>query len=67
AAARLSRGQQATYRLKPGRHAWVQVAIGGATLNGAALTEGDGAAVSDEEIVEAKASEEAELLLFDLA
>jgi hypothetical protein len=67
AAARLSPGQQATYRLKPGRHAWVQVAVGGATLNGAALAEGDGAAVSDEEIVEVKASEEAELLLFDLA
>ncbi len=67
AAARLSPGQQATYRVKPGRHAWVQVAIGSATLNGAALAEGDGAAVSDEEIVEAKATEEAELLLFDLA
>jgi len=67
AAARLSPGQQATYRLKPGRHGWVQVAIGSATLNGAALAEGDGAAVSDEEIVEAKATEEAELLLFDLA
>lgn len=67
AAARLSPGQQATYRLKPGRHAWVQVAVGGATLNGAALAEGDGAAASDEEIVEAKATEDAELLLFDLA
>ncbi len=67
AAARLSPGQQATYRLKPGRHAWVQVAVGAATLNGSALAEGDGAAVSDEEIVEVKANEEAELLLFDLA
>jgi redox-sensitive bicupin YhaK (pirin superfamily) len=67
AAARLSPGQQATYRLKPGRHAWVQVAVGGATLNGAALAEGDGGAVSDEDIVEVKATEEAELLLFDLA
>jgi redox-sensitive bicupin YhaK (pirin superfamily) len=67
AAARLSPGQQATYRLKPGRHAWVQVAVGGATLNGAPLAEGDGAAVSDEEIVEVKANGEAELLLFDLA
>jgi quercetin 2,3-dioxygenase len=67
AAARLLPGQQATYRLKPGRHAWVQVATGKALLNGAALAEGDGAAVSGEEIVEVTAPEEAELLLFDLA
>jgi redox-sensitive bicupin YhaK (pirin superfamily) len=67
AAARLTAGQQATYRLKPGRHAWVQVAVGTALLNGAALAEGDGAAVSGEEIVEVAATEGAELLLFDLA
>jgi quercetin 2,3-dioxygenase len=67
AAARLTAGQQATYRLKPGRHAWVQVAVGMALLNGAALAEGDGAAVSGEEIVEVAATEGAELLLFDLA
>jgi len=66
-ATRLLPGQQATYRLKPGRHAWLQVALGKALLNGAALAEGDGAAVSDEEIVEVAAVEEAELLLFDLA
>lgn len=66
-AARLLAGQQATYRLKPGRHAWVQVATGKALLNGAALAEGDGAAVSGEDVVEVAASEEAELLLFDLA
>jgi hypothetical protein len=36
-------------------------------LNGAALAEGDGAAVTGEEIVEVIATEDAELLLFDLA
>jgi quercetin 2,3-dioxygenase len=66
-AARLLPRQQATYRLKSGRHAWLQVALGKALLNGAALAEGDGAAVSNEEIVEVAAVEEAELLLFDLA
>jgi redox-sensitive bicupin YhaK (pirin superfamily) len=66
-AARLQPGQQAVYRLKPGRHAWLQMARGGATLNGVALREGDGAAASEEEILEIKASEEAEALLFDLA
>jgi redox-sensitive bicupin YhaK (pirin superfamily) len=66
-AVRLAPGQQATYRLKPGRHAWVQVATGRALLNGASLAEGDGAALSGEEIVEVAANEDAELLLFDLA
>ena len=59
-AARLSPGQQAAYRLKPGRHAWLQMARGGAALNGAALGAGDGAAVGEEEILELKAIEEAE-------
>jgi redox-sensitive bicupin YhaK (pirin superfamily) len=67
AAARLLPRQQATYRLKPSRHAWVQVAVGQALLNGAALADGDGAAVTGEEIVEVIATEDAELLLFDLA
>src|SRR4051812_27285704 len=66
-ATRLAAGQQATYRLKPGRYAWVQVATGTAVVNGATLAAGDGAAVSDEEIVEASGVGEAELLLFDLA
>lgn len=66
-AARLAAGQQATYRLKPGRHAWVQVAVGTAVLGGAALAEGDGAAVSGEEVVEVSATEDTEVLLFDLA
>jgi redox-sensitive bicupin YhaK (pirin superfamily) len=65
--ARLLPGQQAAYRLKPGRHAWLQVARGAVTLNGAALGAGDGAAASDEEILEVGAVEDAEVLLFDLA
>lgn len=60
-------GQQATYRLKPGRHAWLQAARGSVTLNGAALNAGDGAAASEEEILEIRALDEAEILLFDLA
>ncbi len=60
-------GQQISYRLKPGRHAWLQAARGSATLNGAQLNEGDGVAVSEEEILEIRAVEAAEILLFDLA
>jgi len=67
AVASLSRGEHATYPLKLGRYAWVQVATGGVTLNGNALRAGDGAAVSDETKLTVKATEPSELLLFDLA
>jgi len=67
AVASLSRGEQSTYSLKPGRYAWVQVASGGVTLNGNPLRAGDGAAVSDETKLTVKATAPSELLLFDLA
>ena len=63
-------GGQATHRLKPGRHAWVQVARGSITLNSLAMNAGDGAAVSQEEELVLRASDPgslAECLLFDLA
>jgi hypothetical protein len=66
-AAVLASGEQATYRLKSGRHAWIQLARGSATLNGAGLSAGDGAGASEEEILEIRALEPAEILLFDLA
>src|ERR671924_2139197 len=40
--ARLEPGEQVAHHLRPGRHAWVQVASGGAMLNGVSLKEGDG-------------------------
>jgi redox-sensitive bicupin YhaK (pirin superfamily) len=55
------------FQIKPGRRGWLQVARGAISLNGTALNAGDGAAASDEEILETTALEEAELLLFDLA
>jgi redox-sensitive bicupin YhaK (pirin superfamily) len=60
-------GESAALDLRPGRHAWVQMARGGATLNGAPLDEGDGAALSDEARVELAATSGAEILVFDLA
>jgi redox-sensitive bicupin YhaK (pirin superfamily) len=66
-AALLSRGQPATYRLKAGRHAWIHVARGRLSLNGTSLNAGEGAGVSQEEILEVSASDPAEILLFDLA
>jgi quercetin 2,3-dioxygenase len=65
--AQLEPGEQVTYRLQPGRHAWIQLASGGVTLNGVALKEGDGAAVSDIAEFTIVAGDRSEVLLFDLA
>jgi redox-sensitive bicupin YhaK (pirin superfamily) len=45
----------------------VQVARGAVTLNGQALSAGDGAALSDERRVDLRATDAAEVLLFNLA
>jgi redox-sensitive bicupin YhaK (pirin superfamily) len=63
----LEPGQTVTHALRPGRHAWVQVAAGEVTLNGESLREGDGAALSDEAEVTLRGDTAAEILLFDLA
>jgi redox-sensitive bicupin YhaK (pirin superfamily) len=65
-AARFAPGQQATFRLKSNRHAFVQAARGSVTLKEAVLNAGDGAAVSQEENLVFTAGEDAEVLLFDL-
>jgi quercetin 2,3-dioxygenase len=66
-ATRLEPGETARHDLRPGRHAWVQVARGSVTLNGRTLRAGDGAAVSNEAALAVAATEPAEVLLFDLA
>lgn len=65
--ARLTKGHVATHPLKPGRHAWAQIARGSVRLNGMELKAGDGAALSKESEVRVEASETSEVLLFDLA
>jgi quercetin 2,3-dioxygenase len=66
-AARLAPGARASFRLKPGRRAFTHVARGAVTFNGSSLHAGDGAAISEAEILEVSAAEAAELLIFDLA
>ena len=66
AVTRLSSGASAARALAPGRHAWVQVARGGATVNGTTLDEGDGAGISAEARVTLGSPTGAEVLLFDL-
>jgi redox-sensitive bicupin YhaK (pirin superfamily) len=63
----LAAGEELVHHLGDDRHAWVQVIRGEVWLNDTALTAGDGAAVSKETSLQMRASEMAELLLFDLA
>jgi redox-sensitive bicupin YhaK (pirin superfamily) len=65
-AAQLEPGEQVTYRLQPGRHAWVQLARGSVSLNDVSLKEGDGAAVSEVATLDIRAVDRSEVLLFDL-
>ncbi|HKR02385.1 MAG TPA: pirin family protein [Pyrinomonadaceae bacterium] len=65
-AALLDSGQQVTHELKPGRHAWMQVARGTVEANNLSLKQGDGAAASNESQLTVVGTEPAEILLFDL-
>jgi redox-sensitive bicupin YhaK (pirin superfamily) len=65
-AALLDSTEQVAHELKPGRHAWLQVARGRVELNGQPLKQGDGAAISEERQLTIIGIEQAEVLLFDL-
>lgn len=64
---KLASGEEVSQALAGNRHAWVQIARGAVELNGQELNQGDGASVSDEAKLTIKATEDAEVLLFDLA
>ena len=63
----LSPGQEVAHLFNHKRYGWLQVAKGAVELNGAHLKQGDGAAISEEQKLAIKATEESEVLLFDLA
>ena len=63
----LADGERRSFALRPGRHAWLQVARGQVIMNGQSLKEGDGAAFSDVPAIELAGSADSEILLFDLA
>ena len=66
--ARLSARATASHPFTTRKYGWVQVARGSATVNGLALKQGDGLAISDESSATIAAGPEgAEVLLFDLA
>jgi quercetin 2,3-dioxygenase len=66
-AAVLDKNSRVSHTLQPNRHAWVQVARGAISIDGLTLAQGDGAAISDRSEVAIEATEDAEILLFDLA
>ena len=64
----LGNAQSVSHVLSPGRIGWVQMAAGAAQINGQRLNPGDGAAIDQAgELAISGLSEEAELLLFDMA
>jgi quercetin 2,3-dioxygenase len=65
----LRAGETLSRNPAPGRFGWVQVARGNMLLNGRKLSEGDGAAISDEKELSlaGDSPDGAEFLLFDLA
>lgn len=65
--ARLKNGERATHAMKPGRHAWLQLARGEGRVNGKRMRAGDGAAIDAEASVEFTGEAASEVLLFDMA
>lgn len=61
------KGAAAEMSLAIGRHAWVHVADGKASINGHELSAGDGAAISDESAVKIEGIASGRVLVFDLA
>jgi len=63
----LNSGESVSYDIPDGRHAWLQLISGETELNGERLSQGDGAAISSEALLEIKATaDNTEFLLFDL-
>lgn len=63
----LTSDEELSYELEGDRHAWIQMVKGSLEVNGETLEQGDGAAISEENILNLRALEdETEFLLFDL-
>lgn len=67
AVADLAPGKKLAIPLAPARNAWLQVATGSIALNGVTLHAGDGVAISEETNLEIAGTDQANLILFDLA
>jgi hypothetical protein len=63
--ATLKAGDETTYELGAGRHAYLVSAVGDVEVNGVKLSARDGAAIKDEPVLTIRASSDAELVLVD--
>ena len=63
---KLDAGDKLSHALKSGRYGWLQVAEGKVELNGLPLKAGDGAALSEEPVINLTSQSPARVLLFDL-
>ncbi|HZI93732.1 MAG TPA: pirin family protein [Patescibacteria group bacterium] len=66
-AALLGTGEQVSLPIKPGRSAWVQVASGSVSLDGALLAAGDGASVADGTSLTVRATQPSEVIVFSFS
>src|SRR5688572_3230287 len=63
----LSKDEEVSFDIRPGRHAWIQLISGALEINGRTLNPGDGAAISEESALKIRAMQDnSEFLLFDL-
>lgn len=60
-------GEEASYELSPGRHAWIHVAKGEVRVNGETMRAGDAVAIVDAGAITIAGSTGGEVLVFDLA
>jgi redox-sensitive bicupin YhaK (pirin superfamily) len=63
----LSAGEQVTHRIAAGRIAYLHLVTGAVRVNGTQLATGDGAKIESEQELVIAATEDSELLLFDMA
>ena len=61
-----SAGEKVAYALDRDRHAWLQVIKGSVQVNRTLLQRSDGAAITEETLLDIEAKDESEILLFDL-
>ena len=64
--AQMTDGKETTYRFESGRGGFLHVTKGMISLNGETLKEGDGAEISDVDVISVKAQTDSEVLLFDM-
>ncbi len=62
----LNKGKELGHSLANGRRAYLHVARGAFKVKGERLNAGDGAKITDEKTITLAATEDSELLLFDL-